>query len=123
MEIICDDVYANSPESLWRETINGTQLAAEAAMRIDRPDITISWVWSQNRARCVFIPSLFHATYDGTQLGYMLDAVLAEYARPGCKPPVDLLPMRRAVELNLSYDWVSTATFWARRLAGVPEVD
>ncbi|OKL56778.1 hypothetical protein UA08_07812 [Talaromyces atroroseus] len=120
VEIICDDADADAPESLWRETINGAQLAAEAAMSIDRPGITISWVWSQSRARCVFIMSLFHASYDGTQLQYMFDAVLAEYELPGCKPPVDVLPMRRAVELNLSYDWVSTVAFWARRVGGVP---
>ncbi|KAN0111043.1 hypothetical protein V8E51_007430 [Hyaloscypha variabilis] len=120
VEIVCDDADADSPESLWRETINGAQLAAEAAMSIDRPGITVSWVWSQSRARCVFILSLFHTTYDGTQLGYLFDAIMAEYERPGCQPPVDLLPMRRAVELNLSYDWVSTVIFWAGRLAGVP---
>lgn len=120
VEIICDDSDANSPESLWRETINAAQLAAEAAMTIDRPGITVSWVWSPNRARCVFILTLFHANYDGTQMGYMFDAILAEYENPGCNPPVDLLPMHRAVELNLSYDWVSTVVFWAGKLAGVP---
>jgi hypothetical protein len=120
VEIICDDADVDAPESLWRETINGAQLAAESAMSIDRPGITLTWVWSQSRARCVFILSLFHANYDATQLGYLFDAVLAEYAQPGCKPPVDLLPMRRAVELNLSYDWVLTVIFWAKRLTGVP---
>lgn len=120
VEIICNDADCDSPKSLWREVINGAQIAAEASMSIDRPGITISWIWSQSRARCVFIMSLFHTTYDGTQLGYMFDAILAEYERPGCEPPVDLLSMRRAVELNLSYDWVSTVIFWARRLGGVP---
>jgi amino acid adenylation domain-containing protein len=120
VEIVCSDADADSPDSLWRETINGAQLAAEAAMSIDRPGITLSWVWSQSRARCVFIMSLFHAIYDGTQLGYMFDAILAEYEQPGCQPSLDLLPMRRAVELNLSYDWVSTVVFWAGRFGGVP---
>lgn len=117
--IICDDRGADNTDSHWQQIIKGAQLAAENTMGIDQLGITVSWVRSPDNRRCVFILSLFHATYDGTQLGYLFDAIMAEYEQPGCKPPLDLLPMRRGVELNLSYDWVSTVVFWAGRLGGV----
>lgn len=120
VEIICDDTDAENPESLWRQTICAAQRAAEAAMPINRPSVTVTYVWSQDRSRCVFILSLFHAIYDGTQLTYLRDAIAAEYAQPGSKPPVDLLPIRTAVEISIGSDWVKTMVFWAGRLAGVP---
>ncbi|KAJ5592070.1 hypothetical protein N7537_008974 [Penicillium hordei] len=66
------------------------------------------------------VMSMFHGVYDGTQLNFLFDAVLAEYAKPGSPPPIDLLPIRTAVELNFSYDWIKTVMYWAGRLAGVP---
>ncbi|KAK0383738.1 hypothetical protein NLU13_9649 [Sarocladium strictum] len=121
VEITCDDDGADAASnSLWHETIHAAQRAAEASMSIDRPGIVVTWVWSQNRARCVFVLSLFHGIYDGTQLTYLRDAIMAEYDQPGCKPPMDLLPIRTAVNLTLSYDWVQTVMYWASRLAGVP---
>ncbi|CAI7636945.1 unnamed protein product [Penicillium glandicola] len=119
-EVICDDTDAEDRNSLWSHTINGIQRAAEASMSVDKPGVSVAWVWSPNRARCVMIMSMFHGVYDGTQLGFLFDAVMAEYAKPGSTPPMDLLSIRTAVELNLGYDWIQTVLYWASRLAGVP---
>ncbi|KGO74912.1 AMP-dependent synthetase/ligase [Penicillium italicum] len=119
-EVVCDDTDAEDRNSLWSHTINGIQRAAEASMSIDKPGLSVAWVWSPNRARCVMILSMFHGVYDGTQINFLFDAVLAEYAKPGSTPPMDLLPIQTAVELNLGYDWIQTVMYWAGRLAGVP---
>lgn len=119
-EVICNDTDAEDRNSLWSHTINGIQRAAEASMSVDKPGLNVAWVWSPNRASCVMVMSMFHGVYDGMQLNFLFDAVLAEYAKPGSTPPIDLLPIRTAVELNLSYDWIQTVMYWAGRLAGVP---
>lgn len=119
-EVVCDDADADSRDGLWAQTVNGIQRAAENYMSIDRPGVAMAWVWSPSRARCTMIMTLFHGIFDGTQLNYLWDAVLAEYANPGSAPATELLPMRRAVEFALDYDWVETGMYWMRRLAGVP---
>ncbi|KAJ4152981.1 hypothetical protein LMH87_009496 [Akanthomyces muscarius] len=120
IEVVCDDTDAESRDSLWVQTVNGIQRAAENYMSIDKPGIAMAWVWSPSRARCTMIMTLFHGIFDGTQLNYLWDIVLAEYENPGSAPATDLLPMRRAVEFALDYDWIETGMYWVRRLAGVP---
>lgn len=122
VEVVCcySGPGIKDSSSLWQQTINGVQRAAEASMSIDRPGITVSWVWSQNKSRCVFVLSLFHGIYDGVQLVYLRDAIAAEYARPGSEQQQQLLPISTAVKLGLSYDWVGTVMYWARRLGGIP---
>ncbi|KAJ2972549.1 hypothetical protein NQ176_g7092 [Zarea fungicola] len=82
-EVICDDTNAESRDSLWMHTVLNIQRAAENYMTIDKPGIAMAWVWSPNRARCTMIMTLFHGIYDGTQICYLWDAVLAEYDNPG----------------------------------------
>lgn len=118
-EVICDDTNAESRDSLWIHTVNGIQRAAESYMSIDKPGVAMGWVWSPTRARCTMIMTLFHGIFDGTQLNYLWDAILAEYESPG-SPTMELLPMRRAVEFTLGYDWIETGMYWTRRLGGIP---
>lgn len=127
IEAICDDTDSEILTSLWYQTIHGAQRAAEASMSLDKPGITLSYVWSPNRARCVATMSFFHGIYDGTQLTYLRDEIAREYAAAAASrdtrstaPTTDLLPMRTAAELNLRYDWVETMMYWAGRFAGVP---
>ncbi|PSR84129.1 hypothetical protein BD289DRAFT_267257 [Coniella lustricola] len=122
VEIVCDDTDSSSSSSLWHQTIHSAQRAAEASMSLDKPGITLSYIWSPSRARCVMTMSLFHGIYDGTQLTYLRDEIAREYAAPSRTrlPTSELLPMRTAAELNLSYSWVETMKYWAGRFASVP---
>ncbi|KAJ6118054.1 hypothetical protein N7471_013931 [Penicillium samsonianum] len=102
--VICDDTDTEYRNSLWSHTINGIQTAAEASISVDKPSLTVAWVSSPNRVRCAIIRAIFHSVYNGTRINFRIWAVLAEYAKPGSAPPIDLLPIRTAVELNLGYD-------------------
>ncbi|KAJ5993154.1 hypothetical protein N7451_008878 [Penicillium sp. IBT 35674x] len=120
VKMTCSPHHYERPDSLWQRTVVGAQRAAEEAMRLDRPGVTVSYILSPDSSLCVLVMSLFHAIFDGASLMYLREAIATEYANPGTAPPVAYLPSRTAVETIMKTDWTTTMLYWMTRFANVP---
>jgi hypothetical protein len=119
VEIICNQ-YDESPNSLWRHTVNNAQRSAEVALGLGRVGVVASYVLTPDHEHCVMILTLFHPVYDGVSLMYLREDIANEYHQPGTVPRLQRLSIRKPVELNLETDWLEINMFWMRRYGGVP---
>ncbi|KAJ5948196.1 NRPS-like enzyme [Penicillium verhagenii] len=128
VEIVCKFDPKNA--SLWQHTLVSAQRAAEGAMTLDRPGVTVTWVSTPDGSRHVMILSLYHPIFDGVSLSHLREEITAEYAhlsRPaGIRNLTDkgnklaFLPMRNTIELLFEgTDWVESMFYWMKRFAGV----
>ncbi|KAJ5925972.1 NRPS-like enzyme [Penicillium verhagenii] len=128
VEIVCK--FEPNNASLWQHTLVSAQRAAEGAMTLDRPGVTVTWVSTPNGSRHVMILSLYHPIFDGVSLSHLREEIAAEYAhlsRPaGIRNLTDkgnklaFLPMRNTIELLFEgTDWVESMFYWMKRFAGV----